>query len=865
VREREDPLKGTGANLESPFLNEEIRQVESEGEPDSFEPAESESDPRTRPGEWHLEAAEPEAESGDDHEHDEQFASDYQASGEELLLGIETSEPGAENTGSSLLVAEDEAPAPTTLRMRQEPSSPVIARILWPALGFPAVIAPRANGSKDPLEVDATRCICVLILSNKPHITKEEAARYLRIVPWDKRTTRYIPEGQAGSFPVDSIQVRNDATRNQLSMPQKDKLADAVVFGGDRREKDNKSIVVSLARRVRDFYKKQKLGHLHEIRVSEEECAKLRGDKYHLFWNSEAPPKLQDAPSNEMQMLLDYFAKPRRKGLGAKWAKQFGFFLDEYKYDYGALHPPYDDVDKQKRLTEVLHPVFVKRQQGSLRIAHVTDTHVDVRADVYEANLKLSKDKDVVWDGANLFYKGTPVSYNNFNKSFVEIYNEAKKNSDIILLTGDLIDYGRGHVGLTYKGAFRKNLGDDDAYHSDRNWFLFYYLLASGDSYKCPSYTILGNHDWRMTPYPPFAPGAPNPRLLVHNSKDFKEDPPLKNVLKIAHDRGHEKGYAYLFPTNSILSVLFRSVAKAIKSWDKTKLQLDSAGSPLHTTVESVAWYLLLINPFLDYAFELPSGQQVLMLDWAENEEVMNEFEPRTFMGFGQRANDSLSPLQKWHVDEFADLAGKAKVIGIHAPPMGPYPNWSDTELLNGVKIYDRTGDSRAKKPDRTIVNLTRHTLFAIRPKDGPFGVAADYGSIVQHRDWFVERVANQKSNIRAVLSGHIHRNGLLVAHFMAAEKVWLMRAVNYKESRGIKPPGVATLPNSPARFTGPLYVNTTSAGPRGNHYEAGHRNVSPGFAIVSLASDGTIDNVSVRQIIPPQLPAPKARATGAP
>src|SRR5678815_2371372 len=51
----------------------------------------------------------------------------------------------------------------------------VSARILWPALGFPAVIAPRQNGSTDPLEGNPGRCICVLILSNRKYLSKEDA------------------------------------------------------------------------------------------------------------------------------------------------------------------------------------------------------------------------------------------------------------------------------------------------------------------------------------------------------------------------------------------------------------------------------------------------------------------------------------------------------------------------------------------------------------------------------------------------------------------------------------------------------------------------------------------------------------------
>ena len=63
-----------------------------------------------------------------------------------------------------------------------------------------------------------------------------------------------------------------------------------------------------------------------------------------------------------MQMLLQHFTPPRRKALGAAWARHFQDFMDEYKFDYGALHQqPYQRDDGKKRLTEVLHPVFIKR------------------------------------------------------------------------------------------------------------------------------------------------------------------------------------------------------------------------------------------------------------------------------------------------------------------------------------------------------------------------------------------------------------------------------------------------------------------------------------------------------------------------
>ena len=48
------------------------------------------------------------------------------------------------------------------------PASHVRARILWPALGFPAVIAPRADATGSPMQKgDAARCVTVLLLSDR--------------------------------------------------------------------------------------------------------------------------------------------------------------------------------------------------------------------------------------------------------------------------------------------------------------------------------------------------------------------------------------------------------------------------------------------------------------------------------------------------------------------------------------------------------------------------------------------------------------------------------------------------------------------------------------------------------------------------
>ena len=750
--------------------------------------------------------------------------------------------PAGRRPGAPAQQSEVAAPAGSATR-----GPAVAARILWPALGFPAVVAPRP-APRGPS--GAQHYICVLLLSDRRTLTREDAARHLRIVPWGDRTRRRIEQGQPGSFSPAELTVRSGAT---LTRPQKDDHADAVAFGGDRYES---CIVASLSRAVRSFYAKQGLRHLHEIRVSETASGRLADGQYQLLWNGSAA----GGPSDEMRMLVDRFAVPRRRGLAAnteaerRWLQQnLGFLVDEYRFDYGALHPPYQAGDSERRLTEVLHPVFIRRKAGSLRVAQLTDTHVDVRTDVYEENLR----RALSAAGGPLRYRGVPVQFNNWNRDFTALYRDAKLAADAILITGDLIDYGRGHLGLVNGGRHRHELGVDGAYHPDRNWFLFYYLLASGSRYTQPVYTILGNHDWRLNPYPPFAPGHPDPDAFVHNYADFAR-PERKNwlehVIRIAHGPGHDRRFAY--PELDLRSVV-RAGAGYLAG------NLDIPGSPVQTTTESVIWYLLLINPFLDYAFPHPQGQQVLMLDWAEDEEVINPDEPRSFMGFGQRAANSLSPLQRWHVSSFVRSPGRAKLIGIHAPPLGPFPDWTDDDLRRGEKIYKPGEYSRMRRPDGGVTNVDRHTITAIRPKDAPYGVEAIYGSIVRNRDWFIREVGTSASGVRMVLSGHNHRFGLLVAYPPTDDRESrLMKSVTLDEVRGARA-GVAAArreAGSVRAFPSPLYVNTTSAGPRGNVFAARWRGVAPGWALVTLAADGTIESVSPRRLALPEAAVPRSR-----
>src|SRR5262249_25806585 len=329
--------------------------------------------------------------------------------------------------------------------------------------------------------------------------------------------------------------------------------------------------------------------------------------------------------------------------------------------------------------------------------------------------------------------------------------------------------------------------------------------------------------------------------------------------------------------------------------------RLNIPHAPTETSIASVMWYLLTINPFLDYAFPHPSGQKLLMLDWAEAEDVLFDIvergKARPYLPTeaaqaalpGPKAGDCLTQAQKKMVVNFLAQPGISKLVGIHAPPIAPWYDWFDSELIESKKIFppfstitsreacEKIGEKWeednkwcvAKRVPRgpDLVNKLGtgedkhwYPFFAIRPK-GPRvfdGMVADYGSLVQERDWFITQLIEPKHGVRAVFAGHNHRDGLHILWRMDPEsgpepdgslRVRLVRGRLRSVKRGT--------------ILGPLWVNTTTAGYRG-HYRprpGEDRYVPPGRALVSVQSNGTIDVAEFRQL--PEIPP--ASTTSAP
>src|SRR3972149_7671255 len=119
---------------------------------------------------------------------------------------------------------------------------------------------------------------------------------------------------------------------------------------------------------------------------------------------------------------------------------------------------------------------------------HATDLHVAKRNDDIPKTIGLQRNS----------------GYINFNEHVGELIPRANKMADekgldFIVITGDLIDYILTDYKKIQSNEDLKNLGFEET-----NWFTFYNILTGEDGrlgFRTPTFTLLGNHDYRLNPY----------------------------------------------------------------------------------------------------------------------------------------------------------------------------------------------------------------------------------------------------------------------------------------------------------------------------------------------------------------------------
>lgn len=434
---------------------------------------------------------------------------------------------------------------------------------------------------------------------------------------------------------------------------------------------------------------------------------------------------------------------------------------------------------------ELYHPIYVT-EKAYLDIAHVTDTHVALRWELYDRRAKPSD------------------RYNNYNRRFEEIMSQSRGNADIILITGDIVDYNRGH---SHPWDDANDLDSD--YQFNRNWLLAYELILNcyAQNNSKPIFTCLGNHDWNLNAY------APIPKFLG-----------IFELYKSSHDFN-----------------LLESDIKRIDPGNAYESDVTGKDKFTHETPASILWYSLVINPFLDFAFSYKK-MTFLCLDWGHGTrfyppqgEAAYSIDPGILPHPTKSISDSQwSLIREWYRTY---QARKVKVIALHASVYQPYPEIGFEDLSQG-RIHDQLIiDDPPPQYHPTRVHYSRYTHGELI-----------WGAILNahHRKDLINFLRSNLINL--VFSGHSHRNTIFqIRRHGQEERVCMYR-----------PDDLTDLD-----LTKSLFVSTTSAGPLGFKNDKGvaehlgglqeRRKIHPEYRIIRFSNSGKIISLNTAKTEAPK------------
>lgn len=376
------------------------------------------------------------------------------------------------------------------------------------------------------------------------------------------------------------------------------------------------------------------------------------------------------------------------------------------------------------------HPFF-RSDKASLNIGHLTDVHVSTRYDLYERILNNSV-----------------PAWNNYNRSFEEMMQGAGGKADLVLITGDLIDYNRGHrIDLSKNdgNTYDQNRDFLHDYFFNRNWVLFYELLVK--NYTKPVLTVLGNHEYLLNPYSTNAriritlagSGIPIVDIpIMTESNSFAADMNLtarETVFEAVEDHNLSIFSGILAVATNRHNHNEDAMRDQVLDLARDQITNERTGC-WYTSKESVTWYLLVINPFKDYWFT-KNNLSILMLDWNEKQHTGS-------LLLLPRPTDCISRSQAGLMNSWLAQDVQTFIFCSHAPVCDPWDDLGNFYLENAVvkRDLDEEDDYNDKR-----VGLTSRELN--------FGAVEEQSRLTLLRDY----VCCSPPRIHIVLCGHSHTN----------------------------------------------------------------------------------------------------------
>jgi UDP-2,3-diacylglucosamine pyrophosphatase LpxH len=465
---------------------------------------------------------------------------------------------------------------------------------------------------------------------------------------------------------------------------------------------------------------------------------------YNIWWvNTEDYIKVRERPKwwNLISHMKDW-------ALGA--SRQPRAFKRELKeFSDKVVDDPINKEKNENIKASIYHPFFVSTKE-KLDIGHVTDIHLDSRMDLYaqsEASvIEVSENCPPSADGDKRkivisdFHVSIKDKIANFNKIFMDICNQLiGKGADILVITGDLVDYNRGiHTVQTHQTCFKpisemwdalsSNVSEENHYRDDRNWFLFYKkLLEFYDREDAvPVFTILGNHDYvnyGMAPWPVW--GLPWNGVFDQNLTLYES--------ALCFGEGYNSSKAF------VRDVIEKS--------------------------DYVEWYTIFINPFTDFVVNY-GDQSMLMVDWG----VKSNIATSILQGSGGLHHARHLFQKKTDFDRVMSGAERADVTVINSEPFpirnfAIYESWVKQDAKVKMLFMHATGI--CPKDDVSIGQIN----YDLKWTDSKMC----YGSFDHRRDTILTDV--EKGDLSIIVAGHSHRNVVMQVDQRHTKKVKVLGA----------------------------------------------------------------------------------------
>lgn len=477
-------------------------------------------------------------------------------------------------------------------------------------------------------------------------------------------------------------------------------------------------------------------------------------------------------------------------------------------------------LDKSQEWEKVnYHAVqFVPYLKKEVNFIHLTDLHTAKRNDQILGEVLKVRNKRGKREIEEHY-----INFNDKFREFIRIANDLADQGklDFIVITGDLVDF-----------AFHG--WEDETNPAENNWKNFINIvtgagkekLKKNPGLKVAMFTSTGNHDWRLHPYDPnlgdyhrtFGLEKEELKNYQYRSFDSTEYPEDKRAKLARNITGHafEKLNLDAFTSSDrrqtgltrvlvskITDLVLRGMAAfglgglglagytskleylwvpllSAMAWGTKKIVERTTrkvvdfiiDNPLHAEAKALHYYLMHVNPYLDYAFQY-GDHSIIVMDTGEDVFIGQLLDGKEIKNIKQMSmEDNI-------------LGGSPDSRAFDSEQS--YYNWSQIVWLE--KVLSVVGNHGADRGNRTFVFVHappinpqegRHFVWDSlweRKREAPKWIAKDecnltYGSINHYLSQFFylsmgyreselveEKVEPRLGKVDLVFSGHAHQN----------------------------------------------------------------------------------------------------------